>query len=289
MKIGIAAGQKVEDAKPIIRKQMYDEGTAVPYYEPEKEVTARTGEPCIVALCDQWLLGYGEDSWKEEVKSHVTSDKFYTYNPKTQHEFESILEWLKEWGCSRTTGLGTRVPWDEQFVIESLSDSTIYQAFYTIAHQLQGGVLEGTETGPAGIPAEALSVEAFDYIFLEKPFNAAKCPGVTEEQLKPLRYSFEYWYPMDLGVSGKDLIRNHLTMALYNNNAVWQNNEKRNNRSYFCNGYLNLDGKKMSKSTGNFMTLGQCLNDFGADASRIALADAGDTLDDANFEKAVAN
>ena len=45
----------------------------------------------------------------------------------------------------------------------------------------------------------------------------------------------------------------------------------------------------MSKSTGNFMTLGQCMNKYGTDASRIALADAGDTLDDANFEKAVAN
>lgn len=105
---------------------MYDEGTAVPYYEPEKEVTARTGEPCIVALCDQWLMAYGEDSWKESVRSHILGDNFKTYNPKTQHEFEIIIDWLKEWGCSRTTGLGTRVPWDEQFVIESLSDSTIY-------------------------------------------------------------------------------------------------------------------------------------------------------------------
>ena len=109
------------------------------------------------------------------------------------------------------------MPWDEQFVIESLSDSTIYQAFYTISHMLQGGDMEGSTVGPSGIPASALSVEAFDYIFLGKPFNAEKCPGLTEEQLKPLRHSFEYWYPMDLGVSGKDLIRNHLTMALYNN------------------------------------------------------------------------
>lgn len=45
----------------------------------------------------------------------------------------------------------------------------------------------------------------------------------------------------------------------------------------------------MSKSTGNFMTLGQCIDKFGADASRIALADAGDTLDDANFDEKVAN
>jgi len=56
-------------------------------------------------------------------------------------------------------------------------------------------------------------------------------------------------------------------------------------RSYFCNGYLCLNGKKMSKSTGNFMTLNQCLKKFGTDASRIALADAGDTLDDANFDE----
>jgi len=45
----------------------------------------------------------------------------------------------------------------------------------------------------------------------------------------------------------------------------------------------------MSKSTGNFMTMGQCIKKFGSDASRIALADAGDTLDDANFDEAVAN
>ena len=289
MKIGIAAGQKVEIAKPIIRKQMIDDGVAVPYYEPEKEVIARTGEPCIVALCDQWLLDYGEDSWKEKVREHVLSDRFQTYNPKTQQEFEDILDWLKEWGCSRTTGLGTRVPWDEQFVIESLSDSTIYMAYYTIAHLLQGGVLEGTETGPAGIPASAMSIAAFDYVFLDKPYKKKECKGVTENQLKKLKFEFNYWYPMDLRVSGKDLIRNHLTMSLYNHQAIWENNEKRMTRSYFCNGYLCLNGEKMSKSSGNFMTMSACVQKFGSDASRIALCDAGDSLNDANFDEKVAN
>jgi len=33
-------------------------------------------------------------------------------------------------------GLGTRLPWDEACVIESLSDSTIYTALYTIIHIL---------------------------------------------------------------------------------------------------------------------------------------------------------
>jgi hypothetical protein len=45
--------------------------------------------------------------------------------------------WLQQWACSRSFGLGTRLPWDEQYLIESLSDSTIYMAYYTIAHYLQ--------------------------------------------------------------------------------------------------------------------------------------------------------
>jgi len=44
-----------------------------------------------------------------------------------------------------------------------------------------------------------------------------------------------------------------------------------------------VNGEKMSKSLGNFMTVDECVKLYGADATRIALADAGDTLDDANF------
>lgn len=41
-------------------------------------------------------------------------------------KFNFTLGWLKEWACTRLFGLGTRLPWDESWVIESLSDSTIY-------------------------------------------------------------------------------------------------------------------------------------------------------------------
>lgn len=46
---------------------------------------------------------------------------------------------------------GTRLPWDEQWLIESLSDSTIYMAYYTVAHLLQGGNLRGQGESPLGI------------------------------------------------------------------------------------------------------------------------------------------
>ena len=45
----------------------------------------------------------------------------------------------------------------------------------------------------------------------------------------------------------------------------------------------------MSKNTGNFLTLYDSIDLFGADATRFALADAGDTLEDANFSSNAAN
>ena len=68
------------------------------------------------------------------------------------------------------------------------------------------------------------------------------------------------------------------------------------------NGHLLLNSMKMSKSTGNFLTLSQAVERFSADGkrstlktydcmylfamfqgTRLALADAGDSLEDANF------
>lgn len=137
MIIGEAKGQLVQDAKDVIKKMLIAQGFACTYYEPESEVISRSDDNCCVALKFQWLLDYGEESWKAVVKSHIQNKEgFECYNSATRGEFEQIVDWLKEWGCSRTAGLGSLLPWDESFVIESLSDSTIYMAYYTVAHFL---------------------------------------------------------------------------------------------------------------------------------------------------------
>lgn len=52
MLVGIGESMKVKDAKPLVRKQLLDNGEAAIYYEPESEVQSRTGDECVVALCD---------------------------------------------------------------------------------------------------------------------------------------------------------------------------------------------------------------------------------------------
>ena len=82
------------------------------------------------------------------------------------------------------------------WVIESLSDSTIYMAYYTIAHKLQGlDNIEGRATGPSGIAAEQLSDAVFDYIYLRGPKPPAGDAGadIALATLDELRAEFEYW------------------------------------------------------------------------------------------------
>lgn len=52
MLIGIGQNMKVQAAKPIVRKQLIDNNECAIYYEPENEVISRTGDECVVALCD---------------------------------------------------------------------------------------------------------------------------------------------------------------------------------------------------------------------------------------------
>lgn len=159
-------------------------------------------------------------------------------------------------------------------------------AYYTIAHFLQGGDITGASIGPLGIKPEDLTSDVWNYIFLKGAYPE-NCT-ISQENLDKMRHEFEYWYPMDMRVSGKDLIRNHLTMSLYNHAGIWED-EKMWPRSMYCNGYMVLNNEKMSKSTGNFLTVRDCIEKFGCDATRITLADAGDGLDDANFDTDVAN
>jgi len=49
-------------------------------------------------------------------------------------------------------------------------------------------------------------------------------PGVVSVFLsffQRAKKEFEYWYPFDLRVSGKDLINNHLTFSIYNHTAMF--------------------------------------------------------------------
>ncbi|XP_059177006.1 leucine--tRNA ligase, cytoplasmic-like [Physella acuta] len=278
-------GQKVQDVKKIIQAQLIEKNDALLYKEPEKLVMSRSGDECVVALCDQWFLDYGEPTWRAQAEEALSS--MNTYSDEVRHNFLSTLDWLHEHACSRTYGLGTKMPWDPQYLIESLSDSTIYMAYYTVNHLLQGGVWDGSKPGPANIKPEELTPEVWDYIFYKTSPYPASCT-IPKQTLDKLRTEFEYWYPVDVRMSGKDLVPNHLTYFIYCHCAMWPNDKTKWPRAVRANGHLLINSEKMSKSTGNFCTLEEAIDKFSSDGMRLSLADAGDQIEDANFEEKMA-
>jgi len=284
MVVGDHKGKSVQDAKPLIRTELLSAGLAVVYKEPEKMVVSRSGEECVVSLCDQWYLDYGEDQWRALAQQAV--DQLNTFTDEVRKNFNSTLDWLKEHACSRTYGLGSKLPWDESWLIESLSDSTIYMAYYTVAHLLQGGTLTGTGPNALSITADQMTPEVWDYILLSGPAPKTSIPKAALDKMKR---EFEYWYPLDLRVSGKDLVPNHLTYAVYNHVAMWPDSQDKWIQGIRANGHLLLNSEKMSKSTGNFMTLTDAIDAFSADGMRLALADSGDSVEDANFVSGTAD
>ena len=289
MLMGEFQGQPVEAAKPKVKEALIKSGQAFEYAEPNGHVLSRSGDECTVAYLGQWFLNYGENDmeWRQRVLDYVAGD-LESYTSETRNQFEKNLEWLNRWACARTYGLGSKLPWDPKFLVESLSDSTIYMAYYTIAHFLHSDIF-GTKPGLFKISPDQMIDEIWDFIFCRRELSdeLVSKSGIQKSDLESMRREFEYWYPLDMRVSGKDLIPNHLTFFLYIHLALFP-------REYWpkgvrANGHLLLNGEKMSKSTGNFLTLNDAVKKYGADASRIALADSGDGVEDANFEETVAN
>jgi leucyl-tRNA synthetase len=268
MLLGDWKGLTVIQAQNKIRTYLCETSQAMIYHEPESPVISRQNDVCVAKLCDQWYLTYGETEWKSNVKAHLST--MGLYNQEAHDLMHQSFEWLNEWGCSRSVGLGTKLPFDPRYIIESLSDSTIYMAYYTVSHVIQNQITD----------VSLLTDKVWDYIF-DLSDDFPEDSNILKSILDKCREEFMYWYSFDLRVSGYDLMKNHLTMSLYNHQAIW--GDKYMPKSYAVNGHILIDGEKMSKSNGNFITMSDAIDTWGIDAVRFTLADSGDSVLNANF------
>lgn len=260
---GRYSGMKVNEAKEKIKEKLLKNKEADMLYDLTSEVVSRSLTKCIVKIVsDQWFIKYSNKEWKN--KTHEALKNLKLYPEVVRDQFSHVIDWLNDWACTREYGLGTRLPFDEKWLIESLSDSTVYMAYYTIAHLIKD------------VPIEKVDDELLDYIFL----NKGKKPNV--KNIDKIKEEFEYWYPVDFRNSGKDLVQNHLTFFLFNHVAIFP--QKYWPKGIGVNGWVKVEGEKMSKSLGNILTLKDIAKKYGADASRITILSGGEGLEDTNWD-----
>ena len=267
------SGIKVAYAKDPVKEWLTSKKYADIFLElTDEDTKCRCGCRCVVKILNnQWFLNYGDESWKQSATRCFGMMNILPQEIRA--EFNYVVGWLRERACARQHGLGTKLPWDENWIVESLSDSVIYMAYYSLSKFVNSGVLSSENTNKA----------FFDYVFLGKG-DYKKISEITKipiDTLAEIKKEFEYFYPVDSRHSGRDLVPNHLTFFVLNHTAIFP--EKYWPKEIVVNGSVLMNGSKMSKSMGNIIPLRNAIKEYGADPIRLAIIISAELLQDADF------
>lgn len=256
---GAYAGEVINEVREELKTDYQQGGAFDSMYDFAETVISRAGGRVIVAEQKTWFLRYNDTEWEQ--KAHQAVENLTTIPGNTREQYTHTIDWLEEWPCIRNYGLGTALPMDDDFIIEPLSDSTIYMAYYTIAHRLRN------------IPVEELTHEFFDTLFY-----GSDAVAEPDETALSLREEWDYWYPVDVRCSGNDLISNHLTFFLYHHAELFDPSNWPEGITIMGMGLL--EGQKMSSSKGHVVLPSDAIEEYGADTVRFFLLNSAEPWQD---------
>lgn len=261
-------GKKVSVAREEFKSEMLDNNTATIMFDfAERPVICRCGGQCVVKIMDdQWFMSYSDEEWTRKTEKLLEREKIVP--PEIRNNFEYYLDWLDDWACSRNIGLGTKLPWDDKWLIEPLTDSTIYMSYYSIAKYLKD------------MDPEVLNDAFFDKVFLDIDSDDIK---VDSDMVEEIQKEFNYWYPLDWRLSAKDLVGNHLSFLMFHHSAIFPEDKWPKGTVVFGMGLL--EGNKMSSSKGNVILLKDAIEDYSADVVRLFLMASAEPWQDFDWRE----
>ena len=151
--------------------------------------------------------------------------------------------------------MGSSFPFDEQWTVEPISDSTLYPAYYIVSSFVNNGTIN----------LHDLTEEFFDYVFLGQ--------GEGKKKWEPIRKEFEYFYPLDLNLGGKEHQTVHFPVFIMNHVGILPQDKWP--KGILVNWWVTGKEGKISKSKGGAEPIPQAIEKYGADAMRLYYAHIG--------------
>ncbi|HEV2450206.1 MAG TPA: class I tRNA ligase family protein [Thermoplasmata archaeon] len=250
----------VAEARERLERSFDAAGTGLALEEFSKPVICRNGHAVVLRkLTGQWFLRYSDAEWKNATKAALAS---IVVSPDAYaRELPGVIDWFEDRPCARRgRWLGTPLPSDPSWIIEPIADSTFYPAYFVVRRFVADGRLSLAQLTPA----------LFDYVFLGV---GAGEPSVAPELLRELRAEFEYWYPLDLNVGGKEHKRVHFPAFLFTHAKLLP--PERQPRGLLVHWWLvGASGTKISKKEtgvkgGTMPPIADAADRWGADALRL--------------------
>jgi leucyl-tRNA synthetase len=257
---GPYAGLTVREAKKQMQQRLFSDGAAAAMWETTRKAVSRSGGKVIVAVLDnQWFIDFAAKGWKDVATECLQQTAIMPESFRSQ--FEDTFVWLDKRPCVRRRGLGTQFPFDSDWIIESLSDSTIYMVLYPIIDIIKKHRLSRKQLNRA----------FFDYVLLGRGSvaNAEKQSGVKSAVLTEMRAAYLYWMPIDQRHTFVLHLPNHLSFMLFAFAGLLPPRDWPKKISF--HGLIVSGGSKMSKSKGNVVTILRINEQYGADVFRFYL------------------
>ena len=241
------AGDKVRDV-------LFDKNLAVNFYETSRRATTRGDDNVIVAnLQGQWFLKYSDRAVKDKALELLEQSNYFPANLKASQA--GYIEWANMRPCARKRGLGTQIPYDRDWIVEPLSDSTIYQMLYLVS-----GLINEYK-----IDTEKLSFEVFDYLYFGT--GVASKLDIDQEFLTKAREQVVYWNNVDFRYVGMSHMSNHLNFLIYHYSLIFPKSMWP--KTFVAGNLMMRDGQKISKSKGNGTPLFRMKKQYGSDLYRL--------------------
>ncbi|QLH74026.1 MAG: leucine--tRNA ligase [Methanomassiliicoccales archaeon] len=267
----------VDKAKEMMKEDMLRASEADLFYDLSEKVVCRCGEPVVIKkVTDQWFIDYANEDLTARSKEHAK--KMLIMPTDYMTNIQGVLDWFRERACVRQGNwLGTRFPFDEKWIIEAISDSTLYPIYYTVSLYVNNGSLK----------AENMTTEFFDHVFLgkgdiEEVVNATKLERSLIEKIKA---DVDYWYPLDVNLGGKEHMTVHFPAFVKNHVAILP--EEKLPRGIFVNWYVISKAGKISKSKGGAQPIPGAAEKYGVDALRLYYAHIASPFADVEWDEEV--
>lgn len=260
MTVGAYSGRPVREVREAVAELLIRDHGGIEFRQFSEAVVCRNGHTVVIRrIPDQWFLAYGDAGWKAEVRQRLP--RLRVQPDDYAREVPEVVEWLDDRPCIRRgRWLGTPFPFAPEWTIEPIADSTFYPAYFIVRRFVRAGRLSVAQ----------LTDALFDFVFLgEGPGEPGVDPGLQRE----LRAEFEYWYPLDWNIGGKEHKRVHFPVFLFTHAKLLP--PEKFPLGIFVHGWVtNPAGAKLSKKDigtkgGAVPPLAWALREWGADTLRL--------------------
>lgn len=256
-------GLPVREARERVAAALLATKQSFELQEFSEPVICRNGHTVVIRrVPHQWFIRYSDPEWKALGQSAARA---MTISPEEYaRDLPAVLDWMDDRPCTRRgRWLGTPLPFDPEWIIEPIADSTLYPAYYVVRRFVR----------ERGILPSSLTDAFFDFVFLGEGTGE---PNVDLALQQEIRADFLYWYPLDCNIGGKEHKRVHFPPFILTHAKLLP--PELAPRGIFVHGWItNTSGEKLSKKDvsskgGRTPSLREALAQWGPDALRLVYA-----------------